>query len=512
MAQTFRGWSPAALDFYRRLEAENTRPFWLANKATFDVEVRAPFDALSELVAEEFGPLHVFRPNRDVRFSKDKSPYKTRCYGVAEGERGEGYYVGISAQGLSVGSGAWMMARDQLARYRAAVDDPVAGPELEALVADVRRQRLHIEAQPLKTAPRGYPRDHPRIELLRAKSLAGRARLRARCLAGHAQGRRPDPRHLARHRGHERLARRARRSVDRTALGPLVTPDVVVVGLGLIGAGALRHLAADGVDVVGIGPARPRHLDPAHRTAATTTRAASPGCSTPATSGPSWRGRHRRVPDDRAGRRHRVPHAGRHRRRVGRPGPHRPARRGGPPGRRSTGCWDRRPPGLPTTEDGRVLVADGRLALPAGSTVVAEPGPAGFIDPRRMLAAQLAAAEGHGATVIPAAVVNVARNGSSWRVHRRRTPGRAPQVLVTTGAHTDELSPLAGRFGGQVRPETVVIATLAPDEAARLARIPSVLAHLGGSSFADLYQVPPTTYPDGTIGLKLGATLRSGRR
>ena len=173
MVQTFRGWSPAALDFYRRLEAENTRPFWLANKATFDQEVRAPFDALSDLVAEEFGPLHVFRPNRDVRFSKDKSPYKTRCYGVAEGERGEGYYVGISAQGLSVGSGAWMMAKDQLARYRAAVDDPETGPELEALVAEVRKQRLHIEAQPLKTAPRGYPRDHPRIELLRAKSLAG---------------------------------------------------------------------------------------------------------------------------------------------------------------------------------------------------------------------------------------------------------------------------------------------------------------------------------------------------
>jgi len=172
MTDGFRGWSPAVIDFYRELEANNTRPFWLEHKQVYDDEVRAPFDALSDLVEEEFGPLKVFRPNRDVRFSKDKSPYKTRCYAVGEGEGGEGYYVGISAQGLSVGSGAWMMAKDQLARFRAAVDDEAAGAELQQLVADVEAKGLLIEGQPLKTAPRGYPRDHPRIELLRCKSLA----------------------------------------------------------------------------------------------------------------------------------------------------------------------------------------------------------------------------------------------------------------------------------------------------------------------------------------------------
>ena len=161
------------LDFYRRLEVENTRAFWLEHKAVYDDEVRAPFDALSALVEDEFGPIKVFRPNRDVRFSKDKTPYKTRCYGVTEDEGGSSYYVGISAEGLVAGSGYWMMAKDQLERYRAAVDDDATGTALEGAVAAVASAGLEIEGQGLKTAPRGYPRDHPRVDLLRHKSLAG---------------------------------------------------------------------------------------------------------------------------------------------------------------------------------------------------------------------------------------------------------------------------------------------------------------------------------------------------
>lgn len=172
----FHGWSDAALDFYAELEANNNRPWWLAHKAVYDEEVRAPFDAFGDLIAEEFGPLRVFRPNRDIRFSKDKTPYKNRCYGVAEGDGGEAFYVELSAEGLTAASGYWMMASDQLARYRAAVDDDQAGPALQEAVAAVRRKRLTIEGHALKTAPRGYPRDHPRIELLRHKSLAAMRR------------------------------------------------------------------------------------------------------------------------------------------------------------------------------------------------------------------------------------------------------------------------------------------------------------------------------------------------
>ncbi len=171
-ARPFRGWSDGALDFYRELEADNTRAFWAAHKEIYEAEVKAPFDMLSDLVAEEFGPLRVFRPHRDVRFSKDKTPYKTRCSAVGEGQGGEAYYVEVSAKGLVVATGYWMMANDQLARYRGAVDDEQTGGELHDVVANLRRRGLEIEGHSLKTAPRGYARDHPRIGLLRHKSLA----------------------------------------------------------------------------------------------------------------------------------------------------------------------------------------------------------------------------------------------------------------------------------------------------------------------------------------------------
>jgi uncharacterized protein (TIGR02453 family) len=169
---SFQGWRDAALDFYQDLEQNNTRAFWQAHKDVYEREVKAPFQALSDIVAEEVGPLRVFRPNRDVRFSKDKSPYKTRCYAVAEGQGGEAYYVELSANGLVVASGYWMMANDQLDRYRRAVDEEKSGTELERIMADLASRRLTNEAPALKTAPRGYPRDHPRAELLRHKSVA----------------------------------------------------------------------------------------------------------------------------------------------------------------------------------------------------------------------------------------------------------------------------------------------------------------------------------------------------
>jgi uncharacterized protein (TIGR02453 family) len=165
---TFRGWRAEALEFFDGLQEENSKAYWERNKDVYVELVRAPMEALLAELESDWGEGKIFRPYRDVRFSKDKSPYKT-AIGARVGEDG---YVQLSAAGLAAGAGMWEMAPDQLARYRQAVVDDDAGVELEQAVASVRKARLSVMGHDeLKTAPRGYPKDHPRIELLRCKGL-----------------------------------------------------------------------------------------------------------------------------------------------------------------------------------------------------------------------------------------------------------------------------------------------------------------------------------------------------
>jgi uncharacterized protein (TIGR02453 family) len=169
---TFRGWPEAALEFYVGLEADNSKAYFQANKATYDECVKGPFLALSEEIEREFGPLRVFRPNRDIRFSKDKTLYKTTAAAATESEGGAAYYVQISTAGLYVGSGFYHLATDQLERYRAAVADARTGPKLAAAVSGLRKHGFGVDSrESLTRAPRGYPVDHPRIDLLRNKGM-----------------------------------------------------------------------------------------------------------------------------------------------------------------------------------------------------------------------------------------------------------------------------------------------------------------------------------------------------
>lgn len=168
----FTGWPAEAFDFYDELELHNERAWWLDHKGVYDAAVKAPFDALAEAVVDEFGPLRLFRPNRDVRFSKDKSPYKTAAGAMTETEGGASYYVQISAQGVFVGAGMYHLASDQLQRWRQALADERTGVEI-AVIADALAADGYdlAAAETLKTAPRGWARDHPRIELARRKGL-----------------------------------------------------------------------------------------------------------------------------------------------------------------------------------------------------------------------------------------------------------------------------------------------------------------------------------------------------
>jgi uncharacterized protein (TIGR02453 family) len=167
-AVAFRGWPAEAVEFYEGLTADNTRTYWQEHREVYDELVLAPMTELLGELAAEFGPGKVFRPYRDVRFSADKSPYKTAIGATLE----RGGYVQFSARGLGAGAGRYVMAPDQLDRYRRAVVDDAAGTELAELVADLRRGGVEITGHDqLKTVPRGYPRDHPRAELLRHKGV-----------------------------------------------------------------------------------------------------------------------------------------------------------------------------------------------------------------------------------------------------------------------------------------------------------------------------------------------------
>jgi uncharacterized protein (TIGR02453 family) len=168
------GFSPAATQFLEDLEDQNTREFWLAHKDVFEREVRGPMAALLDSLPEEYQPFKVFRMNRDIRFSADKSPYKT-MHGAAHGVPGAVHYLHLDASGLMVACGSYMMQPDELERYREAVAADSSGDELSEILAALRRRRsLRLSPggpEPLKTVPRGFPRDHPRADLLRQKGL-----------------------------------------------------------------------------------------------------------------------------------------------------------------------------------------------------------------------------------------------------------------------------------------------------------------------------------------------------
>lgn len=164
----FRGWPIEAVEFYDGLLADNSRVYWQDHKHVYEECVLAPMAALLEDLEPEFGEGKVFRPYRDTRFSKDKSPYKT----VIAARLAQGGYLQMSAAGLGAGCGLYRPAADQLERYREAVADARAGAALVKLVDAARAAKIGITApEILKTAPRGYPKDHPRIELLRQKGL-----------------------------------------------------------------------------------------------------------------------------------------------------------------------------------------------------------------------------------------------------------------------------------------------------------------------------------------------------
>jgi uncharacterized protein (TIGR02453 family) len=171
MPAEFTGFPSQALDFYDDLEVDNSRTFWEKHKGTYEYSVKRPMVGLCAALAEEFGEAKVFRPYRDVRFAKDKTPYKTAQGAFVEVGPATGWYVEISARGVRTGAGFYDASGERIAHIRTAIDDDRRGTELALMIKKFEANGWVIGGHVLKTAPRGYDLSHPRIQLLRHKSL-----------------------------------------------------------------------------------------------------------------------------------------------------------------------------------------------------------------------------------------------------------------------------------------------------------------------------------------------------
>ena len=187
MTTTFAGMPDEGLAFLEDLEERNTKEFFDANKAVFRERVQAPFAALVEAAADrlhgevpDIGTPKLFRIYRDLRFSKDKTPYKTSMSASvpsrppSEGDGlgvGTGYYVNVGPAGLYTASGLYHAARPDLERVRAAIAEEDSGTELEAILAEAADGGLVPWLDPLQRTPKPWPPDHPRAHLLRGRSL-----------------------------------------------------------------------------------------------------------------------------------------------------------------------------------------------------------------------------------------------------------------------------------------------------------------------------------------------------
>jgi uncharacterized protein (TIGR02453 family) len=165
----FRGFPPEALEFLRELEANNDRDWFKANRARYDEHLIAPARALGEDLSD-LGRPHMFRPWNDTRFHA-RPPIKEQL-GLAVGYEGAGgYYVELSLDGLLVAAGLYRPAPDQLDRIRRAIDAGRTAAPLTRAIARARDAGLALSEPELVRAPRGYAADHPRLDLLRCKSL-----------------------------------------------------------------------------------------------------------------------------------------------------------------------------------------------------------------------------------------------------------------------------------------------------------------------------------------------------
>nr|NLD40792.1 DUF2461 domain-containing protein [Actinomycetales bacterium] len=160
--------------FYQELTLHNERPWWRENKDRWERTVREPLERIMAALAPEFGEAKLFRPYRDLRYGKDKTPYKMHQGAYVETMPAAGWYAELGVGGLSCGGGFYNARPRELAAYRKAVTNAARGHELEVILEGLTADGWEVRGDTLLTAPRGYEQSHPRIALLRHTNLSVR--------------------------------------------------------------------------------------------------------------------------------------------------------------------------------------------------------------------------------------------------------------------------------------------------------------------------------------------------
>ncbi len=188
----FEGFADDGAKFWKALAKHNEREWFLAHKKEYEEGWNEPMKALLGEVAEKIDRAFprcdldvpkVFRIFRDVRFAKDKSPYKTHVGGfipVARAgkkttDRPMALYFHVGATERFGAAGHYMMDAESLERYRVAVADDKRGKELERILKALEKKGYRsVTDEAFKRVPKGYEADHPRAELLKRKHVAVR--------------------------------------------------------------------------------------------------------------------------------------------------------------------------------------------------------------------------------------------------------------------------------------------------------------------------------------------------
>lgn len=185
----FTGFPPGGFDFFLELQARQSRDWFKANKGRFEELWQRPMEGLLLELSQQLGDVfpdiadarrHVFRIQRDTRFSADKSPYKTHIAGhipTRPTEEGNwsvaSVYVHFGLEENVAALGRWELDGEALQRFRKAIDDDKSGAKLQSTMDTLAKGGFDVQSHhSLKRVPPPFPQDHPRGRLLKLKGLA----------------------------------------------------------------------------------------------------------------------------------------------------------------------------------------------------------------------------------------------------------------------------------------------------------------------------------------------------